>query len=322
MQVILAQPRGFCAGVTRAIKIVERALAVHGAPIYVRHEIVHNKTVVAELQRRGAIFIENIEEVPDGATLIFSAHGIPRSEEARARSRNLTIYDATCPLVKKVHREVIRMHEAGKKILMIGHIGHPEVEGTMGQIDSGIRVVQTVRDVRALPDLPGTDCAYVSQTTVSVDDAREVIDALREKFPGISEPKKSDVCYATQNRQDAVKALARAVDLILVIGSVTSSNTNRLREVSERQGVHARLIDSAQNIDPSWFDGIEAVGITAGASAPETLVSGVVQYLRDHFEVTAVTELGHKEDRVAFPMPKGLWDSDLQTQDHEQSIKA
>jgi 4-hydroxy-3-methylbut-2-enyl diphosphate reductase len=313
MQVILAQPRGFCAGVTRAIAIVERALAVHGAPIYVRHEIVHNKTVVAELQRRGAIFIEKIEDVPDGATLIFSAHGIPRGEEAKARSRDLTIYDATCPLVKKVHREVVRMHQAGKSILMIGHIGHPEVEGTMGQIDGGIQVVQNVQDVHDLPDRPGEDCAYVSQTTVSVDDAIDVIAALREKFPGILEPKKSDVCYATQSRQDAVKTLAKAVDLILVIGSVTSSNTNRLREVSERQGVHAKLIDSAQNIDPAWFEGIEAVGITAGASAPETLVTGVVQYLKDHFDVESVRELGQKEERVAFPMPKGLWDSDLET---------
>jgi len=313
MQVILAQPRGFCAGVTRAIAIVERALAVHGAPIYVRHEIVHNKTVVAELQRRGAIFIEKIEDVPDGATLIFSAHGIPRGEEAKARSRDLTIYDATCPLVKKVHREVVRMHQAGKSILMIGHIGHPEVEGTMGQIDGGIQVVQNVQDVHDLPDRPGEDCAFVSQTTVSVDDAIDVIAALREKFPGILEPKKSDVCYATQSRQDAVKTLAKAVDLILVIGSVTSSNTNRLREVSERQGVHAKLIDSAQNIDPAWFEGIEAVGITAGASAPETLVTGVVQYLKDHFDVESVRELGQKEERVAFPMPKGLWDSDLET---------
>ena len=311
MQVILAQPRGFCAGVTRAIAIVERALAVHGAPIFVRHEIVHNKTVVSDLKRRGAVFIEKLEDVPDGATLVFSAHGIPRSEELRARSRNLTIYDATCPLVKKVHREVVRMHQQGKSIIMIGHTGHPEVEGTMGQIDGGIQIVQNVSDVMALDDIPGPDCAYVSQTTVSVDDAKEVIDALRSKFRGIIEPKKSDVCYATQNRQDAVKNLARNVDLILVIGSVTSSNTNRLREVSERQGVHARLIDSAENIDPGWLEGIESVGITAGASAPETLVDGVVRYLKAHFDVTRVSELGEKENRVAFPMPKGLWDSDI-----------
>ncbi len=312
MQVILAQPRGFCAGVTRAIAIVQRALAVHGAPIYVRHEIVHNRTVVAELRRSGAVFIDKIEEVPDGATLVFSAHGIPKAEEDKARSRNLTIYDATCPLVKKVHREVVRMHQAGKQILMIGHVGHPEVEGTMGQIDSGITVVQSVRDVQALPDKPGQSMGYVSQTTVSVDDAKDVIQALREKFPGINEPKKSDVCYATQSRQDAVKMLARHVDLILVIGSVTSSNSNRLREVSERQGVHAILIDSADNIDPLWFDGIESIGITAGASAPESLVAGVVQYLRKHCGVVSVTELGQKEDRIAFPMPKGLWNSDME----------
>lgn len=238
MQIILAQPRGFCAGVTRAIAIVERALAVYGPPIYVRHEIVHNKTVVERLREQGAVFVEDLSDVPDGATLIFSAHGVPVAVQQEAEKRGFRIFDATCPLVTKVHREVIRMRQQNRRIIMIGHAGHPEVEGTMGQVKDGITLVQSPAEVKNLPaTLDPSTLSYVTQTTISVDDARDVIDALKQKFPGIAEPKKADVCYATQNRQDAVKALAARVDLVLVIGSTTSSNSTRLREVSERCGV-------------------------------------------------------------------------------------
>ena len=249
MQVILAQPRGFCAGVKRAIKIVSRAIEVYGAPLYVRHEIVHNRTVVEELKAKGAIFVDDISQVPDGATLIFSAHGVPRSVSDEAHARPLRIFDATCPLVTKVHRQVVKLHNNGKKIIMIGHAGHPEVEGTMGQIDEGIYLVESVDGVNAL-ELESTsdDLSYVTQTTISVDDAAEVISALKAKFPSITEPKKNDVCYATQNRQDAVKRLADACDLVLVVGSVTSSNSNRLREVAERHGCTAKLIDTAADM--------------------------------------------------------------------------
>ena len=262
MQVLLARPRGFCAGVTRAIAIVERAIEVFGAPIYVRHEIVHNRTVVQKLRDQGAVFVDEVSEVPDGATLIFSAHGVSKAVQREAQGRNLRIFDATCPLVTKVHREVMRMREAGKTIIMIGHAGHPEVEGTMGQVEDGMLLVESPEAAAALPaDLNSTPLAYVSQTTLSVDDARSVIDVLKRRFPSIVEPKKSDVCYATQNRQDAVKKLAREVDLILVIGSVSSSNSNRLREVGEREGAKAHLVDSAQHLDNAWFEGVERVGI-------------------------------------------------------------
>ena len=312
MQVLLAQPRGFCAGVTRAIAIVERALKLYGSPIYVRHEIVHNRTVVQKLRDQGAVFVDEVSEVPDGATLIFSAHGVSKAVQCEAQGRNLRIFDATCPLVTKVHREVMRMREAGKTIIMIGHAGHPEVEGTMGQVEDGMLLVESPEAAAALPaDLNSTPLAYVSQTTLSVDDARSVIDVLKRRFPSIVEPKKSDVCYATQNRQDAVKKLAREVDLILVIGSVSSSNSNRLREVGEREGAKAHVVDSAQHLDNAWFEGVERVGITAGASAPEFLVQGVLDYLRNKFGSIEICELDGADESVAFPMPKGLWESDL-----------
>ena len=312
MQVLLARPRGFCAGVTRAIAIVERAIEVFGAPIYVRHEIVHNRTVVQKLRDQGAVFVDEVSEVPDGATLIFSAHGVSKAVQCEAQGRNLRIFDATCPLVTKVHREVMRMREAGKTLIMIGHAGHPEVEGTMGQVEDGMLLVESPEAAAALPaDLNSTPLAYVSQTTLSVDDARSVIDVLKRRFPSIVEPKKSDVCYATQNRQDAVKKLAREVDLILVIGSVSSSNSNRLREVGEREGAKAHLVDSAQHLDNAWFEGVERVGITAGASAPEFLVQGVLDYLRNKFGSIEICELDGADESVAFPMPKGLWESDL-----------
>lgn len=318
MQVLLAQPRGFCAGVTRAITIVKRALEVYGAPIYVRHEIVHNRTVVSRLKERGAIFIDDLKDVPEGATLIYSAHGVPKSVEREARARGLRIFDATCPLVTKVHREVSRMHANGKTIVMIGHAGHPEVEGTMGQVDSGIELVESVEDVAKLEGKTGAELSYVSQTTLSIDDASEIIDALKTRFPDIGEPKKSDVCYATQNRQDAVKTLAQNSQLVLVIGSTTSSNSNRLREVAQRYGAATHLVDSAEHLDPAWFDGVDHVGITAGASAPEDLVQGVVQYLRTHFDVSSVQTLPGAEENIAFPMPKGLWQSDLDHADCSQ----
>lgn len=313
MEIVLAQPRGFCAGVTRAIEIVKGALAVYGAPVYVRHEIVHNRTVVGDLKKMGAVFIENLDEVPEGAVLIFSAHGVPAAVQTEAERCNFRLFDATCPLVKKVHREVIRMHAEGRHILMIGHAKHPEVEATMGQIDGGITLVENEADVARLPaDLTDKPLAFVTQTTISVDDAREVIDALKTRFPAIVEPKKADVCYATQNRQDAVKKLARLVDLILVIGSVTSSNSNRLREVSERCGVKAYLIDSARHLVPEWFEGVTRVGITAGASAPEALVQGVVNYIKETYGVTSVSvPEGSVDENVVFPMPKGLWKKDI-----------
>lgn len=313
MQVILAQPRGFCAGVKRAIQIVSRAIEVYGAPLYVRHEIVHNRTVVEELKAKGAIFVDDIAQVPDGATLIFSAHGVPRRVSDEAHARPLRIFDATCPLVTKVHRQVVKLHNAGKKIIMIGHAGHPEVEGTMGQIDDGIFLVESVQAVNALTmDTAAQDLSYVTQTTISVDDASEVIGALKTRFPAITEPKKNDVCYATQNRQDAVKRLAAACDLILVVGSVTSSNSNRLREVAERHGCTAKLIDTAQDLEASWLEGVSTIGITAGASAPEFLVQEVIERLRKTYPQLTVSTQPGDEETVAFPMPRGLWDSDLQ----------
>lgn len=313
MQVILAQPRGFCAGVKRAIEIVSRAIEVYGAPLYVRHEIVHNRTVVEELKAKGAIFVDDIAQVPDGATLIFSAHGVPRSVSEQAHARPLRIFDATCPLVTKVHRQVVKLHNNGKKIIMIGHAGHPEVEGTMGQIDDGIFLVESVEAVNALElDNASQDLSYVTQTTISVDDAAEVIGALKSRFPAITEPKKNDVCYATQNRQDAVKRLADACDLVLVVGSVTSSNSNRLREVAERHGCTAKLIDTAADMDAAWFDGVSTIGITAGASAPEFLVQEVIDRLRSAYPKLSVSTQDGDEEHVAFPLPRGLWDVDLQ----------
>lgn len=311
MKVLLAQPRGFCAGVDRAIAIVERALVVHGAPIYVRHEIVHNKYVVNTLRNKGAIFVNEVSEVPDNSVLVFSAHGVPRSVEDEARARKLKIYDATCPLVTKVHAEVAKMHRNGYQIIMIGHKGHPEVEGTVGQVPSEIEVIESPEQVQSLDVKDPEKVAYVSQTTISHDDAKKVIQSLKERFPQILEPKKADICYATQNRQDAVKELAKSVDLVLVVGSKTSSNSNRLREVAEKVGTRAYLIDGASELDEKWFDGVKCIGITAGASAPEILVEEIIEKLKS-FSLISVTTMSGVEENVEFPLPKGLWKKDVE----------
>lgn len=304
-EILLAQPRGFCAGVDRAIDIVERALELHGAPIYVRHEIVHNRFVVENLRKKGAIFIEELEEAPEGGIVIFSAHGVSKAVRAEAEMRGLQIFDATCPLVTKVHVEVERMRAAGCEIIMIGHKGHPEVEGTLGQSKQGMYLVETSEDVMALEVANPTQLAFVTQTTLSVDDAAEVAQALRTRFPHIQEPKKSDICYATQNRQDAVKILAPASDLVLVVGSANSSNSNRLREVAERMGIASFLIDGPESIDPAWLVGRQRIGITAGASAPELLVQQVIHRLKELGAVSVRTMDGLHES-VSFPLPKGL----------------
>ncbi len=305
IEILLAQPRGFCAGVDRAIEIVERALERHGAPIYVRHEIVHNTHVVAQLRGKGAIFVEELDEVPTGATLVFSAHGVSRAVREAARQRGLNVFDATCPLVTKVHVEVAKMRAQGREIVMIGHAGHPEVEGTMGQADSGIYLVGTPEDVDSLEVRDPEHLAYVTQTTLSVDDAAQVVQALKRRFPSIAEPKKADICYATQNRQDAVKALASQVDLVIVVGSRNSSNSNRLREVAERFGVPAHLVEDASGVDPRWLAGSSRIGLTAGASAPELLVRQVVERLREA-GAHAVRSLDGVIEEVVFPLPKGL----------------
>jgi len=304
-EVVLAQPRGFCAGVDRAIDIVERALELHGAPIYVRHEIVHNRYVVEDLRGKGAIFIDELDQAPAGAIVVFSAHGVSKAVRQEAEARGLQVFDATCPLVTKVHIEVARMRAAGREIIMIGHKGHPEVEGTLGQAQGGMYLVETVDDVAGLQVADPANLAFVTQTTLSVDDAAAVSAALRARFPGIVEPKKSDICYATQNRQDAVKMLAPDCDLVLVVGSPNSSNSNRLREVAERIGTHAYLVDGADAIDPAWLAGRQRIGITAGASAPEILVQQVVQRLKELGAVSVRTMPG-LEENVAFPLPKGL----------------
>jgi len=305
MDVVLAQPRGFCAGVDRAIEIVERALENFGGPVYVRHEIVHNDHVVGELRTKGAVFVDSVDDVPAGSVLIFSAHGVSRAVRTKAEGRGLRVFDATCPLVTKVHVEVSKMRQDGRELIMIGHAGHPEVEGTMGQIDEGIHLVETVDDVARLQVADPTRLAYVTQTTLSVDDCQAVIDALRQKFPLIAEPKKQDICYATQNRQDAVKFMAPQCDLVLVIGSKSSSNSNRLREVAEKMGCEARLIGSAAQLDPSWLAGRHRIGVTAGASAPEVLVSEVVARLRE-LGAARVSTLPGVEEKVTFPLPRGL----------------
>ncbi len=304
-EVVLAQPRGFCAGVDRAIDIVERALELHGAPIYVRHEIVHNRYVVEDLRGKGAIFIDELDQAPSGAIVVFSAHGVSKAVRQEAEARGLQVFDATCPLVTKVHIEVARMRAAGREIIMIGHKGHPEVEGTLGQAQGGMYLVETVDDVASLQVADPGNLAFVTQTTLSVDDAAAVSAALRARFPGIVEPKKSDICYATQNRQDAVKVLAPDCDLVLVVGSPNSSNSNRLREVAERIGTDAHLVDGADAIDPAWLVGRQRIGITAGASAPEILVEQVVQRLKELGAVSVRTMPG-LEESVAFPLPKGL----------------
>ena len=305
MEVVLAQPRGFCAGVDRAIEIVERALKVYGAPIYVRHEIVHNTYVVDDLRRKGAVFVNELDEVPAGGTVVFSAHGVSKAVQADAERRGLRVFDATCPLVTKVHVEVAKMHAAGYEIVMIGHEGHPEVEGTMGQLAEGMHLVETVDDVARLAVRDPERLSYVTQTTLSLDDAAAVIDALKRRFPQIAEPKKADICYATQNRQDAVKFMAPQVDIVVVVGSPNSSNSNRLREVAERFGVPAYLVDTAAQLDPAWFNGKRRVGVTAGASAPEVLVEELITALRAMGGTSVRVLQGVTED-VVFPMPKGL----------------
>jgi 4-hydroxy-3-methylbut-2-enyl diphosphate reductase len=304
-EVLLAQPRGFCAGVDRAIDIVERALELHGAPIYVRHEIVHNRYVVEDLRAKGAIFIDELDDAPKGAIVVFSAHGVSKAVRQEADGRGLQVFDATCPLVTKVHIEVARMRAAGREIVMIGHKGHPEVEGTLGQSNEGMYLVETVEDVQALHVNDPDQLAFVTQTTLSVDDAAAVAAALRARFPTIVEPRKSDICYATQNRQDAVKIMAPQCDLVLVVGSPNSSNSNRLREVAERKGVTAYLIDSADAIQPAWLEGRTRIGISAGASAPEVLVQRVVERVKELGAVSVRTMPG-LEENVAFPLPKGL----------------
>jgi 4-hydroxy-3-methylbut-2-enyl diphosphate reductase len=304
-EVLLAQPRGFCAGVDRAIEIVERALSQFGAPIYVRHEIVHNDHVVGDLRGKGAVFVDRLDEVPAGSVLVFSAHGVSRSVRDEAERRGLQVFDATCPLVTKVHVEVAKMRRDGREVVMIGHAGHPEVEGTMGQADDGIHLVETAEDVAGLCVADSQRLAYVTQTTLSVDDCRVVIDALKARFPEIAEPKKQDICYATQNRQDAVKFMVPQCDLVLVVGSPSSSNSNRLREVAEKMGREARLIGSAAELDPAWLVGRRRIGVTAGASAPELLVQALVTRLRE-LGIGRVQVLDGIEEHVQFPLPKGL----------------
>ncbi|MGA0023066.1 MAG: 4-hydroxy-3-methylbut-2-enyl diphosphate reductase [Burkholderiales bacterium] len=305
MQVLLANPRGFCAGVDRAIEIVERALQLHGAPIYVRHEVVHNKFVVDDLRSKGAVFVEDLEEVPAGSTVIFSAHGVSQAVRRDAEARGLAVFDATCPLVTKVHVEVAKMREQGREIIMIGHRGHPEVEGTMGQSEGGMHLVEGPGDVAALKVRDESNLAYVTQTTLSMDDAARTITAIRQRFPNIVGPKKDDICYATQNRQDAIKALAQRCDVVIVVGSPNSSNSNRLREVAEQQGVPAYMVDNAGELQAAWVTGKRCVGVTAGASAPEVLVQAVVERLRS-LGANSVNALDGIAERVTFPLPKGL----------------
>ena len=306
-EILLAEPRGFCAGVDRAIEIVERALEKFGAPIYVRHEIVHNTYVVADLKAKGAIFIEDLAEVPPGATLIFSAHGVSQAVRREAAERGFSVYDATCPLVTKVHVEVAKLHKEGYDFIMIGHKGHPEVEGTMGQLDEGIYLVEDVADVERLRPAQTERLAVVTQTTLSVDDAAEILRAVKQRFPGVREPKQQDICYATQNRQDAVKVLAPAVDVVIVVGSPTSSNSNRLRELAERLGTHAYMVDRPEDVKYEWLEGKRRVGLTAGASAPELLVQQIVARLRA-LGAVSVRKLPGVEEKVHFPLPMGLGD--------------
>lgn len=306
--VSLANPRGFCAGVDRAILIVERAIELLGAPIYVRHEVVHNQFVVNNLRQKGAIFVQELDEVPDGQTVIFSAHGVSKAVQEEAKRRKLNVFDATCPLVTKVHMEVSRYSKQGHEAILIGHAGHPEVIGTMGQYnnpDGGIYLVETEADVDRLSIKNPKQLYYVSQTTLSVDETKEIIIALREKYPEIQGPKQDDICYATQNRQDAVRQLAKNCELILVVGSVNSSNSNRLRELAEINGVNAYLIDNASEIKSSWLSGVKRIGVTAGASAPEVLVQAVISYLQDQ-DCYQIEQLAGREETIHFVLPKPL----------------
>jgi len=311
MQILLANPRGFCAGVDRAIEIVQRALDLFGAPIYVRHEVVHNRYVVDSLTRAGAIFVDELDQVPDDATVIFSAHGVSKSVRQAGGARGLRVFDATCPLVTKVHMEVARHCRAGRDVVLIGHAGHPEVEGTLGQWvnhaprGNNIYLVENPADVESLEVTYPEDIAFVTQTTLSVDDTQAVIDALRKKFPAIGGPKHDDICYATQNRQDAVKDLAGRVELVLVVGSVNSSNSNRLRELAEKQGVPAHLVDGAEDVREEWLQGLSAVGVTAGASAPESLVQGVIERLRE-LGGDGVSEIAGIPETIEFALPREL----------------
>ncbi|SCX55734.1 4-hydroxy-3-methylbut-2-enyl diphosphate reductase [Variovorax sp. EL159] len=314
-EVLLAEPRGFCAGVDRAIEIVERAIAKFGAPIYVRHEIVHNTYVVNELKAKGAIFIEELSDVPPGATLVFSAHGVSKAVEQEARDRGFEIFDATCPLVTKVHVEVAKLAKEGYEFIMIGHKGHPEVEGTMGQLSSGIHLVEDVADVATVSPLQTDKLAVVTQTTLSVDDAAEIAAAVRARFPNVREPKQQDICYATQNRQDAVKIMSPQVDLVIVVGSPTSSNSNRLRELAQRLGTESYMVDSADELKPEWFEGKARIGLTAGASAPEVLVREVIDRVRA-LGAVSVRKMDGIEETIKFPLPKGLKLDDIPPPGH------
>ncbi|MEJ5125299.1 4-hydroxy-3-methylbut-2-enyl diphosphate reductase [Comamonas sp. MYb21] len=304
-EIVLAEPRGFCAGVDRAIEIVERAIEKFGAPIYVRHEIVHNTYVVNDLKAKGAIFIEELDDVPPGATLIFSAHGVSKAVQLEAERRGFSIFDATCPLVTKVHVEVAKLAKEGYEFIMIGHKGHPEVEGTMGQLSEGIHLVEEVGDVAHVTPSQTEKLAVVTQTTLSVDDAAEITAAVKLRFPQIREPKQQDICYATQNRQDAVKVMSSQVDLVIVVGSPTSSNSNRLRELAVKLGTPGYMVDNADELQPEWFDGIARVGLTAGASAPEVLVKQVIERIKV-LGATSVRKMDGIEETVKFPLPKGL----------------
>jgi 4-hydroxy-3-methylbut-2-en-1-yl diphosphate reductase len=304
-EILLAEPRGFCAGVDRAIEIVEKALAKFGRPIYVRHEIVHNTYVVNDLKTKGAIFIEELSDVPPGATLVFSAHGVSKAVQEEAVRRGFQIFDATCPLVTKVHVEVAKLAKEGYEFIMIGHKGHPEVEGTMGQLSSGIHLVEDIIDVARVQPKQTNKLAVVTQTTLSVDDTAEIAQALRQRFAHIREPKQQDICYATQNRQDAVKVLTAQVDLVIVVGSPTSSNSNRLAELSRKRGVPSYMVDDASELQEPWFAGVQRVGLTAGASAPEILVQQVMERIKS-FGATSVRKLAGIEETVKFPLPKGL----------------
>ena len=303
--VLLAEPRGFCAGVDRAIEIVEKALLKFGAPIYVRHEIVHNNFVVDALKKKGAVFVEDLNDVPPGATLIFSAHGVSRTVQQEAQARGFSIFDATCPLVTKVHVEVAKLHKEGYEFIMIGHKGHPEVEGTLGQIDSGIHLVESVADVASLRPVQTERLAVVTQTTLSVDDTAEILAVVKDKFPSVRQPKQQDICYATQNRQDAVKLLSNQVDIVIVVGSPTSSNSTRLQELAHRMGADSYMVDSAVELQPQWFEGKSSVGVTAGASAPEVLVQEVITQLR-HMGAVSVRKMNGLLENTKYPLPKGL----------------
>ncbi len=305
MQVLLAKPRGFCAGVDRAIEIVERALQIHGAPIYVRHEVVHNKFVVDDLRAKGAVFVEHLAEVPAGSTVIFSAHGVSQDVRREANARQLKVFDATCPLVTKVHVEVAKMRDQGREIIMIGHQGHPEVEGTMCQAQGGMYLVETPADVARLQVTDPANLAFVTQTTLSVDDASQIIAALKQRFPHIVGPKKDDICYATQNRQDAIKALAQQCDVVIVVGSPNSSNSNRLREVAANQNVAAYMVDNARELKPEWLAGASRVGVSAGASAPEVLVQEVIGDIRRRY-LTQIEEISVTQETTHFKLPRAL----------------